>query len=365
MTTGPGKLALEQFEPRSMLVANATHVRLPRFPVIDFHTHLTWGEGLDHGGELQVLATADELLRVMDAKNLAVMVNLTGGYGEFLDKAIAAHTAARPDRFIVFTEPAWTRVTETGYAQWQATELERAYRAGARGLKVLKTLGLYLREQLTEGPLIRVDDPRFDPMWETAGALGMPVAIHTSDPRAFFLPVDRFNERYDELQAHPEWSFYGSDSPSNNELQEARRRIMRRHPRTTFVCVHVADPEDLAYVAQCMDEHPNMYVDISARVGELGRQPRHARRFIERYQERVLFGTDAVPGGMEMPQQVFCEELYEIYYRFLETKDEYFAYAPEGLTPQGRWRVSGLGLPESVLQKIYLQNARLLLRLVS
>ena len=133
---------------------------------------------------------------------------------------------------------------------------------------------------------------------------------------------------------------------------------MSRHPKTDFVCLHVADPEDLAYVSECLDAHPNMFVDIAARISELGRQPRAARKFIERYQDRVLFGTDAIPGGLDMPQQLFCEELYEIYYRFLETKDEYFVYAPLNKSPQGRWRISGLGLPNSILGKLYSGNSR-------
>ena len=193
-------------------------------------------------------------------------------------------------------------------------------------------------------------------MWE-ATALAMPVAIHTSDPQAFFLPADRFNERYEELNAHPDWSFYGRDFPSDRDLQEARRRVMQRHPKTQFVCLHVADAEDLSYVSECLDRHPNISIDIAARIGELGRQPRAARKFVDRYQDRVLFGTDAVPGGHDFPQQIFCDELYDIYYRFLETEDEYFDYAPARIPPQGRWRIYGLGLQEDVLKKLYWDNA--------
>ena len=241
--------------------------------------------------------------------------------------------------------------------------IEDAHRRGAKGLKVLKTLGLYLRENVTTGALIRIDDRRFDGMWEAAGALKMPVAIHSSDPEAFFLPIDRFNERWEELRAHPDWSFHGKDFPSNRELQEARRNVMRRHPRTQFVCLHVADSEDLAYVSECLDEHPNMHVEIAARIGELGRQPRAAYQFIEKYQNRVMFGTDAVPGGEDTPQQVFNDRLYEIYYRFLETQDEYFDYAPAVVPPQGRWKIYGIGLNRQVLRKIYAENAARLLGL--
>ena len=358
-----GDITLGEYAPRSVLSVTRTPVGRPRFPVIDFHTHLTWSRGLDPGDEVTVIAGPDELLPTMDAKGVRVMVNLTGGYGRGLLDSLRAHAAPHPDRFVVFTEPWWSRVAEPGYGGFQAGQIEAAHAAGARGLKVLKVLGLYAREGVKTGPLIRVDDERFDPMWEAAGALGMPVLIHVSDPRAFFLPVDRFNERWEELHAHPDWSFYGGDFPPNRELQEARRRLMARHPRTQFVCAHGADSEDLAYVSECMDAHPNMHVDISARVSEFGRQPRASRRFFEKYQDRILFGTDAIPRALDYPQQVFCPELYDIYYRFLETEDEYFDYAPAPKPPQGRWCVYGLGLPEDVLRKVYWQNAARLLGL--
>jgi predicted TIM-barrel fold metal-dependent hydrolase len=200
-------------------------------------------------------------------------------------------------------------------------------------------------------------------MWEAAGARQMPIAIHTSDPVAFFRPIDKFNERYEELNAHPDWSFGGRDFPSDRELQEARRRVMKRHPKTQFVCLHVAVAENLAYVSEMMDAHPNMWVEFGARIGELGRQPRAARKFFDRFQDRILFGTDAVPHGDQFPQQVFGEKLYEIYYRFLETQDEYFDYAPARVPPQGRWKIYGLGLPDAMLKKIYNGNASRLLNL--
>jgi predicted TIM-barrel fold metal-dependent hydrolase len=356
-------IRLTDFEPQSVLSVPQTRLARPRFPVIDFHTHLTWSPGLAPGDQIKVIAGPSELLPTMDAKNVRLMVNLTGGYGEGLHDSISVHAQAHPERFIVFTEPWWSRVAESDYARFQADELERAHSVGARGLKILKILGLFAREQVKTGPLIKVDDARFDLMWEAAGALKMPVAIHVSDPRAFFLPIDRFNERWEELHAHPDWSFHGEDFPDNRQLQEERRRVMQRHPRTQFVCVHVADSEDLAYVSECLDSHPNMHVDIAARIGELGRQPKTARRFFEKYQDRILFGTDAVPYGVDFPQQVFGEELYEIYYRFLETDDEYFDYSPARVPPQGRWRIYGLELPEEILRKVYFENAARLLGL--
>jgi predicted TIM-barrel fold metal-dependent hydrolase len=192
----------------------------------------------------------------------------------------------------------------------------------------------------------------------------MPVAIHISDPIAFFTSTDRFNERYEELHNHPDWSFYGGDFPSNAELIEARNRMMARHPNVHFIVLHVGNfAENLENASQNLDRFPNMTVDIAARIGELGRQPRAARAFIEKYQDRILFGTDATPHADNYPQQVFGDALYEIYYRFLETDDEYFDYAPAKVPPQGRWRISGINLPESILRKVYNGNAGRELRL--
>ena len=356
-------LPLKEYEPKSRLHVPETKIERARFPVIDFHTHLSFVDRRATPEKALFRAGREEILPVMDRRNVRMMVNLTGGYGAALDEAIRYWQTPSPDRFAVFTEPWFNRAAEPGYPQFQAQQIERAKQAGARGLKVLKTLGLYLRENGTTGPLVAVDDKRFDPMWEACGALRLPVAIHTSDPEAFFLPTDRFNERYEELSAHPDWSFHGRDFPSNRELHEARNRVVARHPRTQFVVLHVGNAEDLRWVSEWLDKYPNMHVEIGARIGELGRQPRLARKFFDRYQDRILFGTDAVPHGVETPQQIFGERLYEIYYRFLETEDEYFDYAPADIPPQGRWRIYGLGLPEQILKKVYYENAARLLGL--
>ena len=356
-------MPLTAYQPKSALRVKETKIERARFPLIDFHTHITWSDGVAGRERITLTAQPDEILPVMDRRNIRLMLNLTGGYGKGLQESLRVLYASNRDRFLVFTEPWWSKVPEPGYPKFQADQIVSAHQAGARGVKVLKTLGLYLRENGETGALVKIDDPRFDSMWEAAGALNMPVAIHVSDPLAFFTPVDRFNERYEELHAHPDWSFYGSGWPGDRELQEARRRVMRRHPRTQFVCLHVAVAEDLAYVSQCLDAHPNMLVDIAARIGELGRQPRAAAKFFDRYQDRILFGTDATPKGYEFPQQLFGDELYEIYFRFLETEDEYFDYAPAPVPPQGRWRIYGLGLPEHILRKVYYQNAAQLLGL--
>ena len=365
---GAGKpLQLADFQPRSMLHVPETKVLRSRHPVIDIHTHLSFtaksANGVALGEAMEYPAPVEELLPLMDRKNIRVMVNLTGGVGKGLEQTIRKFQQPYPERFVTFTEPWWERSNQPGYSKFQADEIVRAQQAGARGLKILKTLGLYLREEISKGPLVRIDDPRFDAMWETCGSLGMPVAIHVSDPEAFFLPIDRFNERFEELNNHPDWSFHGADFPSNAELLEARNRVLARHPKTQFIVLHVGnDAENLPYVGECLDRFPNMHVELGARIGELGRQPRMAKKLFEKYQDRILFGTDAVPHGTDTPQQICNDGLYEIYYRFLETEDEYFDYAPTPVPPQGRWRIYGLGLPDGILKKVYFENAARLVR---
>lgn len=352
-----GSLPLQDFQPRSMLVVPETRVERARFPVVDMHVHPTSRVrrvgGVPHGEAMRASATPQQLLTLMDRRNLRTLVNLTGGIGAGLAETIRTFQQPHPDRFVVFTEPSYERIAEPGYAAWQADELARAKQAGARGVKILKVLGLFLREQVSSGPLVKIDDPRFDPMWEACGSLDLPVAIHVSDPTAFFLPVDRYNERYEELHRHPDWSFHGKDYPSDAELLAARDRVLSRHPRTTFIGLHVGHAsENLAGAAAALDRFPNLHVEIAARIGELGRQPRASQRFFDRYQDRILFGTDG-------PQ----DALYPIYFRFLETEDEYFEYGPGPTPGQGRWRIYGLGLGEAILKKVYSQNAERLLSL--
>lgn len=354
---GADALALADFQPRSMLVVPEHPVERARFPVVDVHAHPTGRarrvKGVPHGEAIRIGETPDELLPLMERRNLRTLVDLTGGVGSGLAESVRTFQEPHPDRFVVFTEPSYDRIAEPGYAQWQADELARAKQAGARGMKVLKVLGLFLREQVTSGPLVKVDDPRFDPMWEACGSLGLPVAIHVSDPTAFFLPIDRYNERYEELHRHPNWSFHGKDYPSNAEILAARDRVLARHPKTTFIGLHVGhSSEDLGAASEALDRFPNLHVEIAARIGELGRQPRASRRFFDKYQDRILFGTDGPD-----------DELYPIYFRFLETEDEYFPYSPGPVPSQGRWRIYGLGLSDTILKKVYSENAERMLSL--
>lgn len=361
-------LDLSEFEPKSMLKVRRTSIERARYPAIDLHAHMSFSarvvNGIHLDAQRQYLGTPEELIPVMDRKNIRMLNNLTAGFGSGLDDAISRYDKAYPGRFCSFTEPSYHCFLEADYPKLQADSIEQAKRSGAKGLKLLKTLGLFLREDLTSGELVKIDDPRFDLMWDACRAHNMPVGIHVSDPVAFFQPTDRFNERYEELNNHPDWSFHNGGNPSNAELLAARDRVFAKHSQTQFIALHAGNfAENLDHVADSLDRFPNMTVDIAARIGELGRQPRAARAFFDKYQDRILFGTDAIPHGYEYPQQLFCDELYEIYFRFLETDDEYFDYAPARTPPQGRWQISGLNLSDSILRKIYYENAVRLLGL--
>ncbi len=367
--TPPAKLTLEEFQPKSMLVVAEHPVQRARYPVIDVHTHVSSVFGRQRSRDpKESMAAAfkqlDEIVGWMDQLNIQTLNNLTGGYGEALKRNVSDLQEGYKGRFLNCVVPAFEKFQESNYPAWQAEELQRAKAAGASGLKILKTLGLYLRENGKEGPLVKIDDPRFDPMWEAAGKLNMPVFIHTSDPDAFFTPTDRFNERWEELGNHPDWSFYGKDFPPKSDLLARRNRVIERHPKTTFVGLHVANhPENLDEVSSWLDKFPNLHVEIGARIGELGRQPRRARKFFVDYQDRIMFGTDATPNGKEVPQQDLKPVMFQAYFRFLETLDEYFDYAPSPTPPQGRWKIYGIGLPDQILKKVYHNNAARLLGL--
>jgi predicted TIM-barrel fold metal-dependent hydrolase len=242
----------------------------------------------------------------------------------------------------------WRDLKEDGFFDRSVRRLEQCVAAGAIGMKIWKDLGLRLRD--CDGSLLRIDDARLDPLFARAADLGIFIMFHTADPAAFFLPTDARNERYEELSAHPDWSFYGS-SFSREELLAQRNRVFARHPRTRFVAAHMGEqPEDLTALAALLEAHPNVQLDMSARVAELGRQPFTARRFFLRFADRILFGADLLPE----------ESMYRAHYRFFETEDEYFDY-PSHASRQGRWQIYGLALPDVVLERIYLGNAMKLL----
>ncbi len=238
------------------------------------------------------------------------------------------------------------------FPEWAAKRLRVQKERGAQGLKIWKPLGLQVEDH--NDKLVDVDDERLIPIWETAGELGLPVMIHVADPVAFFDPIDETNERWEEIGEHPDWAFTSPPFPPFMHILNGLRNLVKRHPNTTFIGAHVGCyGENLGWVGQMLDECPNYYIDISARLGELGRQPYTARKFFIQYQDRILFGLDAGPDLDE----------YRLYYRFLETDDEYFNYNTSDVPLQGRWYVCGLYLPDDVLKKVYSENARKVLRI--
>ena len=327
-------LKLLDWRPQSEMVVSRTEIIKPKFPVIDIHNHL---------GHLENL---EAYLKEMDEAGIRIAISLDGhSAGDFYKEHLAAVNKVAKDRMLVFFAPDWYRIDEPGFGENEARRLEEAVKMGVRGLKVFKNLGLTVKDE--SGKIVPVDDPRLDPVWAKCGELGIPVMIHSSDPKAFFKPVDRFNERYDELGAHPRWSFYGDQYPSKEEILKQRNNMIARHPNTIFIGAHMANlPEELGRVAMWLEQYPNLYVDIDARISELGRQPYTARKFIIKYQDRVMFGSDTPPDA----------HAYRIYYRFLETDDEYIDPA-EGHHLQGRWMIYGLYLPDEVLEKVYYKNA--------
>ena len=343
-------LLIDDFKPISQLVVPEHHIHQARFPVIDIHNHFPMWHDIMPEVDL------GEIVRGMDEVNVETVIYLTGGTGEHLLKNLSLLDKTYPGRFATFCNVEWRGVGTPGWGNKRAVQLARDVKAGAKGLKVFKRLGLEVKE--LDGNLVMPDDERLAPIWDKAGELGIPVLIHAADPVAFFTPLDRFNERWDELHDRPEWSFYGPEFPSFDELIRCLYNLIGRHRGTNFITPHVGCfPENLGFVSQMLDEHPNFYTDISARLAELGRAPYSAREWFIKYQDRILFGTDAPP----------TREWYRIYFRFLETRDEYFKYGPsdEGASaviPQrGRWRIYGVFLPDEVLEKVYRKNAERLI----
>jgi predicted TIM-barrel fold metal-dependent hydrolase len=347
-------MQLTDYRPRPALTTKITAVMKPRFPVIDAHNHL--GESFGGGWSDRPVT---ELLAALDQADVRVYVDLDGGWGEeILQHRLDKFKAAAPERFCFFGGVNWAAWPEHGdrFGEWAAKRLRVQAARGAEGLKIWKPFGLHVRDQHDQ--LVAVDDKRLVPLWATAGELDLPVLIHVADPVAFFDPLDETNERWEELQAHPDWHFPSPPFPAFMTIMTQLANLVARHPNTTFIGAHVGCyAENLAWVGHLLDQCPNFYVDLGARISELGRQPYAARRFFLQYADRILFGTDFGPSL----------DAYRVYYRFLETDDEYFNYNPDphGLPGQGRWYIYGLSLPDEVLEKVYYRNAERLLQLSS
>lgn len=341
-------MELTHFKPKSRLVVKQTRIDQPKFPVIDAHNHLAdpFGGGWDK-------KPVQMLLDLLDAAGVVHYVDLDGGWGEdILNRHLDMFKAAAPERFSVFGGVDWTQWQGMGdaFPEWSAKRLRIQKERGADGLKIWKGLGLQVKDH--HGLLVRVDDSRLDPIWQTCAEINLPVVIHIADPVAFFDPINETNERWEELGMHPEWAFTSPPYPSFMNILNGFANLVQRHPKTTFIGAHVGCyAENLTWVAGLLDRCPNFNVDIAARIGELGRQPYTARRFFLKYADRILFGLDL---GPDVPS-------YKIYYRFLETDDEYFNYNTDDIPMQGRWYISGVYLPDDVLEMVYRKNAERLI----
>jgi predicted TIM-barrel fold metal-dependent hydrolase len=336
------ELKLKDWQPRSMAKVKVTEVSKPAFPVVDVHNHLGSGQALTPERVARYLAE-------MDAAGVRAVVNLDGGWDDRLEQTLSALDRAHPGRFLTYALLDFDGIDDPGWSTREVKRLEAGFKAGAKGLKFHKTFGLSVRYK--DGRFLPIDDPKLDPIWELCARYKRPIEIHTGDPGAFFTPLDQYNERWHELNSHPQWVFADPKFPRREDLHAQRNRVIARHPKTTFICAHMAnDGEDLETLAKWLDTYPNMYVDVDARIQELGRVPYSARRLFLKYQDRILFGTDTAPN----------RTAYRMYYRFLETDDEYFDPS-SGHHGQGMWMIYGVFLPREVLEKLYFRNAEKLL----
>jgi predicted TIM-barrel fold metal-dependent hydrolase len=344
-------LRLADWRPRRRLVVAETDVPVPAVPCVDAHNHL--GRWLTPPG--WTAPDVGALLALMDRRHVETVVNLDGMSGDELEANLERYDRAHPGRFVTYCQLDWSLLAADDGEARLAEQLRDSARRGARGLKVWKTLGLHHRD--ASGALVLPDDERVVRTLALAGDLGLPVTIHVADPVAFFDPLDETNERVEELGENPDW-WFGDRAvhPTFDRLLDALETLVLATPGTTYVGAHVGCvAEDLDRVERLLAAAPNWHVDIGGRVAELGRQPRRARRLVERWPDRVLFGTDAFP---------LDDAALTTHFRFLETADEAFDYAPgEDVPPQGRWTVSGLHLPPATLEAVYRGNARRLLGL--
>ncbi len=328
-------VTFEEYDPPSTLKVPENPVSRAKFPFIDIHNH-QWRMASKDEADMQ------KLVSEMNALNMGLMVNLSGGTGKQIADAMVNINRKHSERFILFANINFARVGDENWGERAAAQLERDYNQGARGLKIFKNLGLSARD--TDGNRIPVDDPRLDPLWAKCAELGIPVLIHTADPKPFWEPHDANNERWLELKLRPRRK-RGPNNPVPWEtLIQEQHNLFKRHKNTIFIAAHMGwHANDLNKLGQLLDEMPNMVVEIGAVIAELGRQPRFAKKFLEKYQDRVLFGKDAYNPGE-----------YATYFRVLETEDEYFPYYKRY---HAFWRMYGLGLSDEVLKKIYYKNA--------
>ena len=327
------QMDFETYDPPSTLVVPEHLITRARYPFIDVHSH-HWR-----------MATQDlkKLVSEMDELNMGIIVNLSGRGGEAL-KAMTDNIKKQEleNRISIFTNMSWKGIDEPDWTENAIKQLEFDVANGAVGLKIYKSQGM--REFDKDGNRIRINDPRIGPVWDKCGELGIPVIIHAADPKQFWQPHDKNNERWLELKLRPRRKRSDTDPAPWATIIAEQHDIFKRHSNTTFINAHFGwFANDLKRLGELLDEMPNMYVEIGAIIAELGRQPRNAAKFFEKYQDRVLFGKDA-----------YNPKEYYTYFRVLETDDEYFPYYKKY---HAFWKMYGLDLPDEILKKLYYKNA--------
>ena len=323
----------ESYDPPSTLVVPEHNVTQAKFPFIDVHSH-HWR---------MAEQDLDLLMRQMDTMNMKIVVNLSGRGGELL-KNMMDHVkkSGHEKRIVIFTNIELRSIDEPDWAAETIKQIEYDYKNGAKGLKIYKSQGMTNLDKA--GNRIAIDDPRIDPIWAKCGELGIPVLIHSADPKSFWEPHDSLNERWLELKLRPRRKRDASNPAPWEQIIGEQHHIFKKHPNTTFIAAHMGwYPNNLEKLGELLDEMPNVYVEIGAVIAELGRQPRMANRFFEKYQDRVLFGKDS-----------YKPEEYPTYFRVLESDDEYFPYYKRY---HAFWRMYGLDLPDDILKKLYYKNA--------
>jgi len=332
--SGPGAtMSIEEYDPKSTLVVPEHHPQKAKFPFIDVHNHQDRDISAD---------AAAKLVSEMDRIGMQVMVNLSGSRGEEFVKGQRNLAGRYPGRFVVFANLDFAGIEQPGWGERAAEQLAKDVAAGARGLKIFKNLGMTVVD--ASGKRVPVDDPRIDPVWTKCGELGIPVLIHTAEPSSFFEPQDVHNERWLELKQFPQRARPPDKFPPFEQLVTEQHHMFEKHPKTKFIDAHLGWlGGDLTRLGKLFDRLPNVYTEIGAVLAELGRQPRAARAWFEKYQDRVMFGKDT-----------WAADEYLVYFRVLETDDEYFDYYRKR---HAFWKMYGLALPDEILKKIYYKNA--------
>ena len=336
------EIKLKDFRPEPTVKLPEHHPDRFPGPAIDVHNHL--GRWLTKDWSV---ADVGALLAMFDEVNIRGCVNLDGLWGEELENNLNRYDRSYPGRFATFCQLDWTEATKAGWGERLAASIRDSAKRGAKGLKLWKDVGLTRKDE--NGELFFFDDPRLSPMWEAVAEARIPVLVHSADPAAFFQPLGPTNERLEELVAHPDWHFYGAPFPSLMQLLDALEHVVAANPTIPFIGAHVGCyAEDLAWVDRMLTSYTNFNVDISARIAELGRQPRATRRLVMKHPDRVVFGTDVFP-----PKAAD----YRRYLRFLASDDENFPYSASNPPGAGRWRISGIHLPDEILARVTLSNA--------